>query len=123
MTRASGKCVLTASAFAAANASAVPDGVVPERRRSRLIGVSSTSAGTTSKDNAAASSIRRRKGLADASTSRGRTGSTIAVLPRVVHAGPRLLAVVQQPDDGRRRLLDGAARHVDHGPAVPGAEP
>ena len=47
----------------------------------------------------------------------GGSRSAIARLPPVLRAA-RLLAVVQQPDDGRRRLLDGAARHVDDGPAV-----
>src|SRR5262249_59970682 len=55
-------------------------------------------------------------------TSRRRLGSTILQLPRTA-TGSRLLAIVQQPDDGRCGLLDGSARHVDNGPAVPGAQP
>src|SRR5215469_9280637 len=117
MTRASGKPVLTASALATANASAMAGRLDPDRSRPSLTAASSTFAGATAKESPAASSMRRRNGLADASTSRGWPGSTILQLPRILGGG-RLLAVVQQPDDGRCRLLDGSARHIDHRPAM-----
>src|SRR5215467_7418803 len=117
MTRASGDRALTASALATANRLAMPGGSAPDPSRPPLTAASSTSAGSTAKETPAASSMRRRNGLVDARTSRGRLGSTILQLPRILRGG-RLLAVVQQPDDGRCRLLDGSARHIDHRPAM-----
>src|SRR5262245_55494006 len=115
MTRASDSPALTASALATAKACAMSASIDPLRSSPALTAVSSTSAGSTAKASPAASSMRRRNGLADAKTSRGRFRSAILQLPRIVR-GDRLLAVVQQPDDGGRGLLDGSARHIDDGP-------
>src|SRR5262249_41945139 len=109
-----------ASAFAADNASAIAEGVASDESIASLIAASSTSAGTTSNVSPAASSIRRRKMLADARTSRRRGDSAIGRIPSIAR-GRTFLAIVQQANDRCCGLLDGAARHVDHGPPVPGA--
>src|SRR5215468_8183266 len=120
MTSASGREALTASALATANPCATSLKLDPDRSSRLLTAASSTSGATTAKPSPAASSMRRRNGLADAKTSRDPLKSAILQLPRMVRGG-RFLTVVQQPDDGGCRLLDGSARHVDDGPAVLGA--
>src|SRR5262245_16223029 len=110
---------LTASALARARASATRAGSTYSTPMRCRTAASSTCGGTTRKGRPAASSRRRRKGLDDASRSSPRAGSAIARLPLLL-AG--FLPVVQQPDDGSGRLLDGAARHVDDRPAVAGAQ-
>src|SRR5262252_3374608 len=122
MTRASGRRALTTSALATAKPCATSFRVAPDRMSLPLTAASSTSGGITAKPSPAASSMRRRNGLADAKTSRDPSRSTILQLPRLVRGG-RFLTVVQQPDDGGCRLLDGSARHVDDGPAVLRAQP
>src|SRR5262245_5839485 len=117
MTSASGKEALTTSALATAKPCAISLGVDPERKSAPLTAASSTSGAATVKASPAASSMRRRNGLADAKMSPASLQSTILQLPRMVRGG-RLFAVVQQPDDGGCRLLDGSARHVDNGPTV-----
>src|SRR6185503_4013932 len=132
ITRSAGNFPLTASALAAARASARPSGATLPAKL-RFSADSSTSAGTTRKGTPAASSILRRNGLAEAS-------SNSPVLPvsglripppiprpvahrRLLQRAGAQVAVVEQPDDGRGGLLDGAARHVDDRPAVLGAQP
>ncbi len=81
------------------------------------------------RDPAAASSAKRVR-LAEASTSglspsqRGwrSSGSLTMEFPILIGHKCRLAGVVPA-DDRRRRLLDGAARHVDHGPVMAREQP
>src|SRR5262245_53907786 len=104
-----------------ARASATPAGPTLARRF-RLTAASSTCAGVTRNCTPAASSSLRRNGLADASRRTAGATSAASRLPLLRRAAT-LVPVVQKPEDGGCGLLDRAARHVDHRPAVLGAQP
>src|SRR4051794_39347905 len=111
---------LTASAFSAARRAARVGGSRPSLWAAPSIARSSTFGLCVSTESPALTSSASRVALVEASSSLSDAvqSAGMTLFRDEFHA---MVAVVI--DDRCRRLLDGAARHIDHRPAMAGEEP